>query len=98
MKSILEYMTSLFIMIIISLVFTSFIAIEMQIVTARNYHTKVIEMIQNDGNYKDLDESKYGDNFDFELRDDVLKVTYSYDIHTPFLGTFEAKQLIGYAR
>lgn len=98
MKSILEYMASIFIMIIISLVFTSFIAIEMQIVTARNYHTKVVEMIQNDGNYQDFDDSKFSDNFNFDLDDDVLKVTYNYDIHTPFLGTFEAKQLIGYAR
>lgn len=99
MKSIFEYMVSIFIMIILSLVFISFISIEMQIVGARNYHTRVIEMIQNDYDYENIDNDKYGNNFDFELmNDNTLKVTYIYDIKTPFFGTFEGHKLVGYAR
>lgn len=99
MRSIFEYMASMIIMILISFIFVSLLFIEMQIVKARNYHTSVIENIQNVGDYENLDFSDFDDNFNFELIDDsTLKVTYQYEINTPFFGSLKTKTLVGYAR
>lgn len=99
MRSIFEYMASMIIMILISFIFVSLLFVEMQIVKARNYHTRVIENIQNIGDYNNLDYSDFDENFSFELVDEnTLKVTYQYEINTPFFGSFDTKTLVGYAR
>lgn len=99
MKSMIEYMATVFIMMLLSFFFVSFIAIEIQITYARNYHTRVIETIQYEGDYENIDLSNYSDNLTFIKNDDnTIEVIYDYDINTPFFKTLKAKSLIGYAR
>lgn len=99
MRSVFEYMTTIFIMMILSFVCISIISIESQEVYARNYHTRVIELVQNKGDYNNLKKEDYDEHFDFELEDgNTIKITYSYDIVTPFLGTFKDRKIIGFAR
>lgn len=99
MKSMFEYMTTVLVMMIVSFVFVSFIAIELGATYARLYHSKVVEDIQNKGNYSEFDPENYDDNLEFVINDDnTIKVIYHYDINTPILGKIKGKDIVGYAR
>ena len=99
MRSMFEYMGTMIVMILISFIFMSFISIEMQEIAARNYHTRVVETIEYAGDYENEVNNNYGDGISLTLnQDNTIKVVYNYQIKTPFFGTINAKEIIGYAR
>lgn len=99
MKSMFEYMGTMIIMIVISFSFISFMSIEIQEINARNYHTRVIENIQYNGDYTNAVNEDYGDNIVLSLQPDgIVKVTYSYDISVPIFGNIKPMDIVGYAR
>lgn len=103
MKSMVEHMTSMIILFIMMLVFSSIIACECQVINARNYHTLMVEKLQNEGYYTNDLVNKYIDDykeegFDFVLLDTKIEVNYTYDIYIPLIGTIEQNNIVGYAR
>lgn len=99
MKSMFEYMGTIIILTLISFVFVSLMSVELQNIAARNYHTRVVETIQYAGEYDKVSAGDYGTGFSYELNsDNTLKVTYSYDVVAPIIGTIKANDIVGYAR
>ena len=105
MKSIIEHMITMIILTIMIFVFSGIISIEQQIINARNYHTQVIEKIQNIGSYdndvfKDVSNKLQNDYLEIKVSTDKLYATviYKFNIVIPLLGTIDDNTIIGYAR
>ena len=86
-------------------VFSGIISIEQQIINARNYHTQIINKIQNIGSYDNEFFNSYIDTLNDEklsidVADDKLsvKVKYDFDIVVPLLGEINDNTLVGYTR
>lgn len=98
MKSMFEYAGTMVIMLLVTFVFITFMSIEIQEVSARNYHTRVVETIQNDSNYEELSDYE-DDNIKLQLNDDnTVLVTYKYQIDVPLFGGVFNEEIVGYAR
>lgn len=99
MRSMFEYMGTMIVMIIVSFIFMSFISVELQVVSSRNYHTRVVESIEYSGDYESAVNNDYGEGINLILNDDnTIKVTYNYKVSAPLLGELEASEIVGYAR
>lgn len=99
MKSMFEYLGTIILLSVISLIFVSIMSIGFQEISARNHHTRVVEDIQYKGNYQDCAKLNYGENIILELmKDGVIKVIYQYEISVPVFGAIKAKNIVGYAR
>ena len=99
MRSMFEYMATVIIMMIVTFVFISFFSIEIQEISARNYHSRIVERIQYAGDYANANPNNYAGDFSFSLQNDnSLKVTYRYNIETPFLKTIMKREVVGFAR
>lgn len=99
MKSMIEYMGTMIMMIFLSFLFVSFMSIEMQEIAARNYHTRIVEKIQYDSDYSTVANRNYGDNITLTLNEDnTVEVVYSYTLYAPLLGDLSSKEIVGYAR
>lgn len=108
MKSIIEHMITMVVLSVMVFVFSGILSIEQQIINARNYHTQVIEKIQDIGSYegdtfdtvsnKLIDDSK--NNLRIEVSNNKLfaKVEYDFRIIVPLLGVIEDNTIEGYAR
>lgn len=105
MKTIVEHMITMVILSIMVFVFSGIISVEQQIINARNYHTQVIENIQNIGSYEDQNFTSYiekikNDKLSIEVSSDKLYATvkYDFDIYVPLLGKVDNNTIIGYSR
>ena len=102
MKTMFENMISLIITMIFVFVFTAIISIEVQVINARNIHSRVVEVYQD--SYHTLSASYFNDllsNGYVELNtvnDSEFEVIYVYDVKIPFLNIVDEQRIVGYAR
>ncbi len=108
MKNMFEYMTTMFITMILVFVFTSIISIGSQMLTARLIHSTAIEKFESSYytyNINELLESEELKDWSFscqelnavKTRRDFL-ITLNYKINLPLFDTKIAGELKGYAR
>ena len=105
MKTIIENMITMIVLTMMVFVLSGILTIEQQIINARNYHSQIIEKLQNIDSY----ENDAFNNFRKRYANDRLtimvdedkksaEVKYIFDINVPLIGTIEKNTITGYAR
>lgn len=110
MKHTIGYFTEMILFVIFSFVFVSFMAVETQMIAARNIHSDAIEIIQNSYytvDINDLNDSLHKNFPDWTIKSEKVNstndkqthlVTLEYNVILPMFNIEQDGTIEGYAR